>query len=276
MAAAKPNKNAQAKPKSKPSLPAAKARRKQILIFLVFAVLLTAGTLLFIEHNSRPSFEEGTTYLMNRDSIDADASARKIRAQRRQRLVDSIRSGERSVLAAFSDSVILGDSRAQGFSEYGYLSPAQTLTSIGGQVYEISNYVDTIAETNPSVIYISYGVNDIQSNVGNAVGEDGYGSVAAAQIEKLQEASPNSVIAVNSIIDIADNAEEGLLSHESVAQYNEQLKRMCQEHGWVYVDNSDINPGDDYASDGIHFASSYYPQWAANMFYAVEDAGGKD
>lgn len=249
------------------------ARQKNLLVMLVVVLIavITIGVLVF-RHSGQSAFAQGMAYLESRDQVDADAAAKKIRAEKRRKLVESIQSGERSVLAAFTDSVILGDSRAQGFSDYGYLTDAQTLTSIGGKVYEISNYVDTIRELQPDVIYISYGVNDIQSNVGNAQGEDGYGSVVAEQIKQLQEASPQSVIAVNSIIDIADHAQEGLLSHDSVAEYNAQLQKMCQDNGWVYVDNSDIQPGEDYAADGVHFDSSYYPQWAANMFYTVDES----
>lgn len=263
-------------PKQKSAKKTGRVRQKKLLLILIVSVLVIAGGILFFRHVSAPSFKDGMAYLESRDQIDANAAAKQIRAEKRRKLVESIQSGERSVLAAFTDSVLLGDSRAQGFSEYGYLSDAQTLTSIGGKVYEISDYVEPIAQMKPDVIYIAYGVNDIESNVGNAIGEEGYGSVVAEQIRKLQEASPDSKIAVNSIIDVADWAQEGLLSHESVAQYNEQLKKMCQENGWIYVDNSDINPGDDFATDGIHFASSYYPQWAANMFYAVEEDGGKE
>lgn len=95
----------------------------------------------------------------------------------------------------------------------------------------------------PDVIYVSYGVNDISSNVGQAAGEDGFGSVLAEQLRQIQEASPSSRIAVNSIIDIADSAQEGLLSHESVAAYNEEIRKMCKDNGWIYVDNSSLDPG---------------------------------
>lgn len=253
----------------------AKKKDHSVLLLTIAGLLAVVLLAWLAVRGTRPDFSQGLSYLKSRDETDVTQVASAIQEQKKQKLFDSIRSGERSVLAAFSNSVILGDSRAQGFSDYGYLSDAQTLTSIGGKVYEIPSYRDAIAQMQPDVIYVSYGVNDISSNVGQAAGEDGFGSVLAEQLRQIQEASPSSRIAVNSIIDIADSAQEGLLSHESVAAYNEEIRKMCKDNGWIYVDNSSLDPGEEYASDGVHFDSSYYPVWAANMFYAVMNESGE-
>lgn len=251
-------------------------KKEPSVLLLTLAGLAAAILLAWLAvRGGQPDFSQGLSYLKGRDETDANQVASQIQEQKKQKLFDSIRSGERSVLAAFSNSVILGDSRAQGFSDYGYLSDAQTLTSIGGKVYEIASYKDAIAQMQPDVIYVSYGVNDISSNVGQAAGEEGFGNVLAEQLREIQAASPSSKIAVNSIIDIADGAQEGLLSHESIAAYNEEIRRMCEENGWIYVDNSSLDPGEEYASDGVHFDSSYYPVWAGNMFYAVMNESGE-
>lgn len=172
------------------------------------------------------------------------------------------------MFAGYKDSVLVGDSRVVGFSNYGFVPGNQVFAVAGGTLEDISEWVDGIGQMKPKYIYISFGVNDMGLEIGKDKGENGYGQVLKEQVGKLLEVSPNSKIIVNSIINATPAAVEKSPAWAQVDNYNAQLKEACEEMGWYYVDNSALSNGGTapiYQPDGVHFLENFYYEWAANM-----------
>ncbi|MDE5757936.1 MAG: hypothetical protein K2H85_04915 [Allobaculum sp.] len=176
-----------------------------------------------------------------------------------------------SVWTLFKDAVIMGDSRVYGFKSYGFLPENQVLAEAGYTINNITEYLNTIGATQPKVIYLSYGVNDMGLDIGREEGDNGYQTVYERNIQALLERSPNSKIVVNSIIDPTPAAIAAAPRWDKVDDFNRQIKEMCERNGWTYVDNSSLADNGNapiYAPDGIHFLSTFYETWAKNMLKA--------
>lgn len=101
----------------------------------------------------------------------------------------------------------------------------------------------------------------------------GYDKVYQEQIQKVLERCPDATIAVNSIIPATDEAVAESPRWNKVDEYNAKVKSMCQENGWIYIDNTEISQNGDapiYQADGVHFLPSFYTTWAENMILGLE------
>lgn len=244
-----------------------------ILISLIL-VASVAGVILLFHHALQKDFSKAQAYLDSRSSQDVIAVEKAMAKRQRENLLQEMQQEDWSPFGFFNTSVILGDSRAKGFAEFGFVPENRVLAGIGDQVYKAADYTQAVSDLQPQTIFISYGINDIESNVGNAAGETGYGNLVGSLIEPIADANPDAQIAINSIIDIADGAQQGLLDHESIVEYNRQLQEICNQMGWIYIDNSSLPAEDYYSADGVHFDEAFYPIWAKNMVKTVVEASG--
>lgn len=218
---------------------------------------------------SQSGTADARNYLDAQNAIEVSDLRQKLAQIRFHELYSRIQEDESALFRAFDGSIVLGDSRCSGFYAYGYLPKNICLAEMNETMRNLTDYTEQVKASQPSVLYISYGINDVKSRLGGE-GETGYADFTESQVDELLAVSPDSIVVINSIFP----AVQGVLSEEEdqiLANYNEQLKDLCQKRGWVYVDNDPLCQEDDsfYASDGIHFASWFYPKWAANMVSAA-------
>ena len=187
------------------------------------------------------------------------------RAQMREALL----SGELDVWSLFQDYVFLGDSRVTGFFYYGFLPSARVLAGSGDTIRSIEPLMDEIVALHPSRVYLSFGINDL--NIGFWNDPDEYTAEFVETADMMREALPELEIYVNSILPVQDFALKNGAEWYRVPEYNIALREMCEEHGYVFVDNDGIvaEHQDEYSEDGIHLNDAFYPYWGTNNIIAT-------
>lgn len=258
------------------------ARRAVFSIFLVVGVIgLIGGITLSSLISNQSSLRQGMSYLVSLEQIDVPAVTAKIEERNKQELqakmnaiLDEMSTQEESIWPLFKDSIILGDSRAKGLYEYGFLPEQIVWAEIGTGISSISKFTDRVGQVLPKTIYISFGINDVEHGLGTYE-ENGYAHLLEQYIQELLVASPQSKIVVNSIIPTATWLTNAQPVWQNIPDYNRHLQEMCAQNGWVYVDNNEISGNGEapiYEGDGIHFYYSFYEPWALNMLRAQVNA----
>ena len=174
-----------------------------------------------------------------------------------------------SIKQAFQGTVIIGDSITESIVEYGFLDTDVVISQRGLSVANAGEQISTAIGLNPAVIFMAFGCNDLE-----LYGSDSNSFIAAyrSQIQKLQEALPDSPIYINGILPPTDTAIAQIPELGYYAQYNQALQTFCEETGCTFIDNSFILNGNEnmYEPDGEHVIVDYYPQW---LTYMAEMAG---
>ncbi len=268
-----------ATPKNKPKINQ-KARSKKswgrIALWLTPLILvgILGGVWYYKDQVRQGTMKVGLDFLTTQENSDLAGINSRVDERNRQDALtrfNNVNEGIGSVWTLFKDSIIMGDSRVYGFKSYGFLPENQVLAEAGYTINNITEYLDTITATQPKVIYLSYGVNDMGLDIGREEGDNGYQTIYERNIKAILEKSPNSKIVVNSIIDPTPAAIAAAPRWDKVDDFNRQIKEMCERNGWTYVDNSSLADNGNapiYAPDGIHFLSTFYETWAKNMLKA--------
>lgn len=236
-------------------------------LFIVAICILFIASILFLFHPSSNN-RKGIVYLKNQKEKDVAVLSDQLDERRSQEIKQKIDAGEIKYSSLFTDYVFLGDSRMRGFSDYCQIPLENNLAKIGVNVTNIDQDLSTIQARHPKNVYFSFGINDIESNLGLA--DDGlhYDQLFESYVQKVLDIVPDANIYVNSIIPIQG---DGPIA-EKIPEYNDQLRALCERRGWIYIDNSDlISDPSMYENDGIHFVPSTYELWAEKMYLAGQN-----
>ena len=252
---------------------------------IITAVLLTCAAVLGAVGFGAPKaalqtddLAPGREYLAavaSADTAAVDEEIRRLKETRRQEelrnsLIAQIESGEKDVWSMFEDYVLMGDSRAVGFSYYRFLEDSRVLASSGATLYGISQQLGTLKTLNPSYVFLCYGIND------TAVKEwpDGekYGEAFLDAIRSIQDVAPHAKIVVSSIIPVTGAAAK---RWTKIPDFSAGAKKMCEENGFIFGDNDATAAEhiDEYAGDGIHLQPSFYEYWARNLIIGALTGG---
>lgn len=249
--------------------------KKKVLIAVgVLAIVLCGAG--FAMHKKRPSLVEGNEILAKLGGRNLDEINAQIREAKTAEMNQQIANGSDGIGTLMADAVVVGDSRVEAFESYGFMPGDRVLAGIGDNMLKIEGWKDDVAALRPSVIYVSYGPNDLAARLGSNDGPDGYGKLLEQQIDGLLEVDPGARIAINSIIlpTPEKQAAEGWWANTD--DYNRQIRELCERRGWVYIDNDALADGGNagiYEPDGEHFVPGFYPTWAQNMAMQVMNAG---
>lgn len=274
-----------------------------ILLGLVLLVLLLAW--IIPSDPQQDLTRDGIAYLESLEQKDPDVVAQVLRDRyqdqldsQREELLEQLRSGELDPFSLFAGSVIMGDSRAEGFWYFGFVDEAQTLTSPGDTIMAIHNRLDTLAEMNPQCVYLCYGLNDLKIGYWGSV--DKFLEKYSQYIDEIRQRLPDTTIVVSSILparaSVYENATKrleepepgkeptadeiielrGLQRLERIPAWNAELQKLCREKNVIFVDNTRIS--EEYASlweeDGIHMKRRFYSHWARNLVLGMLEEGG--
>lgn len=175
----------------------------------------------------------------NRDNIDEEKSSKSLDFNK-----------------VFEDSVIMGDSRSEGLTEYGILDTSSVVAYKGRTVIKAKGDVYITKGLAPSNIFMTYGMNDLEmfSNPKNFI--DKYTEL----IKKVQSEIPNAKIYVTSIIPTEQKAIDEQPMFKNVYSFNEAIEAMCDELNVNFIDVSHSMSKDSkfYEPDGIHFKAKFY------------------
>lgn len=125
---------------------------------------------------------------------------------------------------------------------------------------------EAIKEMGAEKVFIMLGMNDFcayptETGINNA----------KKVIEKILEKSPEAAIYVQSVTPVTKEKEYGKFNNEEIDNFNAQLKNLCEEKGWIYIDISSQLKDEDnclraeYCSDpddqGIHMSATACKVW---------------
>ena len=163
-------------------------------------------------------------------------------------------SDEINYKSLFSSSVVMGDSISEAFTEYDLLNASSVVAKIGVELDELDDQIKTVADINPQVIFLSYGMNDV-------IATNGYKAV----IDQLRKKLPDTTLYVNSIFPVSAAKQEEKPVFQKIPEYNAALQKMCDENQIAFLDNTSLVSDTYYEEDGIHFKADFYPIWLKRM-----------
>lgn len=164
-----------------------------------------------------------------------------------------------ALIDKFSNSVILGDSRAESIVAYEILNNSSVVAYKGRNLMSAQKEGDINKAINlaPKNIFLTYGLNDIQiyGNTSDFIKE--YEKI----IKDIQNKLPNTKIYVNSIFRVNSKAISKSPALKNVPQFNTAILNMCNKLGVTYIDGSSIVDDSLYEADGIHFKPEANKRW---------------
>ena len=168
------------------------------------------------------------------------------------------------IAARFSGSLVIGDSIAEGLLAYGVLNEAECIGVRGLRIDQLDQYIDEIARRSPAVLFLEFGMNDLEYWQGNA---EQFARVYQEKLDMLISRFPQMRIYVNSVLPISQQAIAQTPANGSWSAYNVSLSALCAQKGVTYIDNGSIllSLAQPFEQDGIHPRPDYYPLWAQHM-----------
>ena len=177
---------------------------------------------------------------------------------------------EVDIWSLFSDYVVLGDSRAYGFSYYDFLREDRVFADGGSTVRDALDVIPTVQALAPKHIYLCYGLND--TGIGYWANGDEYAEELRKVFKALKEACPDAVIIASSILPGTEAAYQESPGWRKIPDFDAALKKVCEEFGETYVDNNPLAAEcmeDMWGPDGVHLDQEFYPLWAKNLYMAT-------
>lgn len=249
------------------------------LLLLVISPLLTHSDAAGAKNAPDP---EGVSVLEFMEARDPAENDKAIRELRDERLKDQLASDKYNAIGSiendavwqhFKDYVILGDSRAVGYSVFGLLDPSRILAGAGHTIRSIPDSLDKIRGLNPAYIFLCYGIND--TGIGFWKTGESYAEEMKTRLEQLREVAPDATIVISSILPANDAALAKNPAWKKMPEFSEATRALCGSNGIVFADNSDIAARylpTMWAVDGVHLQKQFYPYWAKNLLLAAAEA----
>lgn len=238
-----------------------------VAVGFIVAVMLIAEGVTSIQ-KGKVDTKEGLAYIEQSASGDIAAIENKIQMiEDKDKASAQTEEGEKNYKALFANSVIMGDSISEAFTEYGYLTTSSAVAKIGVELDELDEQIETVTKLNPQNLFLAYGMNDIVATNGN-VSE--FIKQYESLLDQIKEALPNTKIFVNSIFPVREDVVRERLEFTHIQEFNKKLEELCDKRQITFLDNTDLVSEDYYEADGMHFKSSFYPYWLDKMAEVAE------
>lgn len=179
-------------------------------------------------------------------------------------------NGSQNVWAQFQDYVLLGDSRAVGFSYYGFLSDARVIADGGNTIRDVETHKGEIEALAPAYVIFCYGLND--AGIGYWMDGESYAEEFMEIIEDLRADLPNTKFVVSSVLPSTDYALALNPGWKRIELFNAALTVTCPQHNVVFVNNDGIAAqymDTLWDEDGVHLQPEFYPYWANNLLQGM-------
>ena len=153
-----------------------KDRVLQTAVIVAVGILVIGGITVALRlSNPQKDTKKGTEILKTMDAMDvskADKKIKELEAQEREAEQDA---EEQPASEKFTDCLVMGDSITQGLYEYGVLDQANVQADRGagvsvGDNEKLADHIARAKEMKPSVLFLSYGMNDVGAQNGDADG----------------------------------------------------------------------------------------------------------
>ena len=174
-----------------------------------------------------------------------------------------------SLKKRFGQSVIVGDSVAEGFLDYEILDPSSIVAEKGLRADSAGPDIEKALSLSPTHLFLSIGLNDLEYCKGDS---SRFVRDYEGVLQQIREQAPDLPVYVNAIMPVLPAAVEEKPVFGYVEKFNGALKELCEKWGIPFLDSGDILEGheDWYQKDSVHLTSEPYTQWLARM----EEAAG--
>ena len=208
-----------------------KDRVLQTAVIVAVAILVIGGiTVARRLSNPQKDTKKGTEILKTMDEMDVSKADKKIKELETQERETEQDAEEQPASEKFADCLVLGDSITQGLYEYGVLDQANVQADRGagvsaGDNEKLADHIARAKEMKPSVLFLSYGMNDVGAQNGDA---DGFIKAYRPVIRDLKKSLPDTKIYVNSILPTAQIAIDQNSVYAKIPEFNQKLKKLCE------------------------------------------------
>ncbi|MCM1506873.1 MAG: SGNH/GDSL hydrolase family protein [Ruminococcus flavefaciens] len=178
---------------------------------------------------------------------------------------------------------VAGDSIAYGFNAYGYIPVSQNIATESVSMWNLDYFtfstglglVDTVAYVNPSILYMSLGMNDVNNSTAEEFAER-YKST----IYEIRNRVPDINIVVAGITPVSDDSD--FVSNYTIQAFNMALENMVAEinSNHVYYFDAYSVVADPVTNalrpectggDGIHLVSSCYYDFLNGLYNMLDE-----
>ena len=178
------------------------------------------------------------------------------------------------------DTLLIGDSRQQGFGLYSGIKGMTVYADKGYAIYSVFNkaFINlgppfgkvtlpqalSLEPDKYKKIYVMFGLNEM--GWGN---EELVREAYLKLVDMLKLYQPNAVIYLESILPVSERKANSskYFRIERIVERNEIIKAVAREEYVAYLDlysvycNEDGYLPKEYAADGVHLKSAYFPIW---------------
>lgn len=248
-------------------------RRRLIAEGAAAAVILGVILSMVFSNRNAPTddLKDGVSYIKSLEKADTAPVEKEIKEIKKAERKAALESGELDVWQQFNDSAILGDSRAVGFSYFGFVEEGRVFAEGGATIRDITKYTEQLKNLNPSSVFLCFGLNDISIGYWETVDE--YLTELDEILGTLKKELPDSTVYVNSTIPAIDPAFEKSEKWRDIPDWNTEIKQHCLDEEIPYIDITETveEHTDLYDPDGIHMKQEFYDYWAIDMVTEVNE-----
>lgn len=163
----------------------------------------------------------------------------------------------------FSDTIIIGNSRARSILDSGILTENEVIFQWAATVDEMMDVTLQGARLYRGKVLFILGVNDLGYYKADV---EGFKQDYIALIEAYREVNPDGEIYIQEIIPIHEAYRYRWYNMDRVVDYNAALREMCEETGCTFV-SAVKYAFEEFLSDdtGAHYDRRYHIYWAQEM-----------
>lgn len=164
--------------------------------------------------------------------------------------------------------VFLGDSITE-MCEWQEFFPDTTIRNrgvSGDSTAGVLNRLDQIINLNPSKVFLTIGVNDLQRHYPK---EEVISNIKKIVLKLI--ALTDAKIFLQSILPVREKMLETGIKNSTIKEVNKALLEICNETGIEFIDNFRLfcdnsgNLAEEFTSDGLHLNGFAYLKWVENI-----------
>ncbi len=261
-----------------------------VIVIIVILSMLIVGIAQMISTPTSSTTKTSTkqnlalSYIKEAEAIDIAPIEDKIFENNRQKLILADEIAQEKIFQNLADlgTVIFGDSRAEGFSAFGFMDPSRVLTGIGWGVGNVPSILPQLKSLNPRNIVVSCGLNEIAYQLSESLFADKtakYVADVSYYLGLIKAQHPNANIYLTSILSVTDTVVSKRSGYAVIPSRNEALKQLCDNEGYTFIDMSPYCQANAnfYGADGMHFFPGFYPIWGKVLLNAIteQEGGGR-
>ncbi len=162
-----------------------------------------------------------------------------------------------AVHTLFANTIFFGDSMTQAISDCGFMDAANVVYQRSATIDVLIPKIPEVAATLPQQVIIFTGLNDCNHYTDIADYRRDY----VTMLQQLKASIPGVKIVVSSLLPPSDAFGATRPDLARAPQFDQELRAICQENDFTYVDSTWIVRQKNYQEDGIHMNRTFYRVW---------------